>query len=172
MTPHTGAGKNRQSVMQTLQSDPELSQFAAAIPADLRTLLSQKGSSQWYTVFAPTNAVWSSTVSKYPGKAEDIARNHVMRNMFCKAALVANVKNLGPTMAKERLESDCSYGGQRTIRSQFGPPASVTRPDLVSSNGVVHAINQVLVPSRGETSNENVVIIDRLISDSRQFLNF
>lgn len=154
MTPHSTDKLKRSTVMELLDNNPQTQLFASSIPEDLRKMLAGKDTCLWFTVFAPNNDMWRPIKDADPEKAKLIARNHVLeRGMYCTAAIISRINELGPTFAGEYLQADIDKTGKRMVRAPGmpgGPWANVQKPDMMAGNGVVHLIDNVLRPRRSE----------------------
>ncbi|MGF1522167.1 MAG: fasciclin domain-containing protein [Leptolyngbyaceae cyanobacterium] len=131
------------NIVEVASSSPNFSTLVQAVQAaDLVDLLS---GSDPYTVFAPTNAAFDELPS---GVLDDLL---LPENQDLLADVLAYHVVPGEVMSSD-LQSgvvDTLNGG---LAVNVSPDqvivnnASVTQPDIPASNGVIHAINQVLVP--------------------------
>jgi uncharacterized surface protein with fasciclin (FAS1) repeats len=110
--------------------------------AGLAETLSGKGP---YTVFAPTDKAFkkvpAETLEALTNDPEALRRvllYHVVDGRY-PAARVASKRRI-PTLAGPRLEVQVRNGNVRV------GGARVITPDVRASNGVIHAINRVLIP--------------------------
>ncbi|MCU0418607.1 MAG: fasciclin domain-containing protein [Cyclobacteriaceae bacterium] len=135
-----------QSIVALAQSQSNLSSLVAALTKfpDLVTLLSGSGN---FTVFAPTNEAFTSllqtvgqtNIDDVPESVlESLLRYHVITSgavlstqLTAGAVETANGEDIAVTVA----------GGIR-----LNGATQVVTPDVRASNGVVHIVNQVLVP--------------------------
>ena len=111
--------------------------------AGLASTLSGKGP---FTVFAPTDAAFAkvpkstlSALAKDKAKLKAVLLYHVASGKVTASKVVKldSVKTLQGQSAKVRVSNGKVFiGGAR-----------VTSPDVMASNGVIHVINKVLIPS-------------------------
>jgi uncharacterized surface protein with fasciclin (FAS1) repeats len=129
---------------------------AAVKAADLATTLKSKGP---FTVFAPTNDAFAKlpagtvdTLLKPENKAKlaGILAYHVVAGALdAKTVLAAIKKGEGKavltTVAGGKLTASVE-AGKVVITDETGGKATVTATDLKATNGVIHAIDTVLLP--------------------------
>jgi uncharacterized surface protein with fasciclin (FAS1) repeats len=98
-----------------------------------------------YTVFAPTDAAFAKVpkatlqaLGKDKAKLRSVLLYHVAQGKLTAAKVVkrSSVKTLNGQSVRVRVS-----GGKVTIGG-----ARVTTPDVAASNGVIHVINEVLIP--------------------------
>lgn len=114
-----------------------------------------------FTVFAPTNAAFgklpAGTVDNLvkpenKGTLTGILTYHVVPGRLTAAGLMKAVKD-GDGMAKlktvqgEELTVKQAGPGKLSVTDAKGGAATVTIPDVLQSNGVIHVIDTVLLPS-------------------------
>ena len=113
-----------------------------------------------FTVFAPTNAAFAAlpagtvdTLLKPENKATltKVLTYHVVAGRMDAATLMAAIKAGGgkaplKTVAGGSLTASMS-GGHVMITDDKGDVASVTIADVIQSNGVIHVIDKVMLPS-------------------------
>jgi len=113
-----------------------------------------------FTVFAPTNAAFA----KLPAGAVDgllkpaakadlskVLTYHVVPGTMAAAQLSAAIKAAGgkaelTTVQGAKLTAT-EAGGKITLTDSKGGKSTVTQADVVQSNGVVHVVDSVLMPS-------------------------
>jgi uncharacterized surface protein with fasciclin (FAS1) repeats len=133
-----------EDIVATAQATPDLSTLVAAVTAaDLGSTLQGEGP---YTVFAPTNDAFAEiqdtvdTLLK-PENKDDLAnvlKYHVVEGAV-KAADLSDGQEI-TTVQGDKLP--VSIDGDTVKVGE----ATVTQPDVMASNGVVHVIDKVLVP--------------------------
>ncbi len=130
-------------IVQTVAAIPELATLVTAFKAaDLTGALGQAGP---FTVFAPTNDAFK-LVAGLPDmlKAENKERLvNILKAHVVSGKLTASDLRDGQTLT--------TLGGEELMVSVSGNKilingAEVTQPNLMAANGVVHVINQVLMP--------------------------
>ena len=140
------AAAGEQTIAQTVTSGAQFSTLAKLVKtAGLASTLAKPGP---YTVFAPTNAAFAKVPkSTLDGLLKDRA---ALRGVLLYHVVAGDV----PAAQVVKLRSAKTLNGKRVrIRvsggSVFVNSAQVTRPDVASSNGVIHVVNRVLVPPAG-----------------------
>lgn len=101
-----------------------------------------------YTFFAPDNEAYGKWVkgdqnySKDPKVLAKVLKYHVVKGKFT-AADLANKRAL-PTLEGENLMVNAKDG------KVMVDGAMVTHPDIQTSNGIIHVIDNVNIPERGK----------------------
>jgi transforming growth factor-beta-induced protein len=134
-----------QSVVQVAQGNNDLSTLEAALVKfpDLVTTLSGSGK---VTVFAPTDAAFENLLDAVGQSSLDDIPEDVLRDI-----LEYHVVS-GATLSTQLTNGEVTtVGGEKIMVSTSGGvtlngSASVTTADVPASNGVVHIIDEVLVP--------------------------
>jgi len=148
-----------ENLVEIAQGNSDFSILVEAVQAaGLVETLSGSGP---YTIFAPTNAAFDSipqaTRDELMGEAgqsdlADIVRYHAVRGRVDGATLMRDIEAAG----EEGYAIDTLGGGTLTatledgdvvLRDGGGTAATVTQTDLDATNGIVHAIDAVLMPS-------------------------
>ncbi len=136
------------NVVQTAQSLPQFSILVeAVIAANLQGTLSAPGP---FTVFAPTNDAFAALLTELGvTKAQLLANTalltkvltyHVVQGQFLKAEVPLDT-NIA-TVQGETLRVNSSL----VITDQRGRTSNIVVTDVLTSNGVVHAVNKVILP--------------------------
>lgn len=146
------------TIAQTIGQNADLSTFASAIKA--AGLEATMGGAQPYTVFAPSNAAFQKLPAgaaeglmqpASKGKLTGILTYHIVPG-------VVTAKDLSAAIEKGKGKAELATvggvnltatesGGVVTITDAKGGKAQVTKADLLQSNGVVHVVDSVLMPS-------------------------
>ena len=134
-----------QSIMEQAASNPDLSTFVTACKAaDLQSTLEGEGP---YTVFAPTNDAFASLTAgtleslllpENKDQLVAILSYHVIPG---KVASIDVTAGKSPTVQGE--EMDITIGDDDVIKVNN---ATVTAADVEATNGVMHVIDQVIMP--------------------------
>jgi len=137
-------------LLDVMDAVPEVSRMRAAIRrAGLDEMLSGPGP---FTVFAPSNTVWNTLPQPVRDGNPDAIRAFIAHNRLLTSALEARreqgvrmitgteVRLVGGTPQAPRLQ--VAREGQPQ-----GGSASITRGNILASNGVLHVIDGVLLPS-------------------------
>ncbi len=139
------ANKN---IVQTAQSLPDFSILVdAVVAADLQGTLSGAGP---FTVFAPTNAAFAAALTElgiskdalFANKAllTKILTYHVVPGRVLKADVP-----VGPNITTVEGET-FTVNASLKITDQAGRQAGIIATDVLTSNGVIHAIDKVILP--------------------------
>jgi uncharacterized surface protein with fasciclin (FAS1) repeats len=152
----TGETRN---IVEVAQNNPDFSTLVSAVTtAELGETLSGDGP---YTVFAPTNAAFEkipqATRDELMSEAgrEDltgILTYHVVEGETTAAALTAAIGAAGAdgyelTTVNGATLTATMDGDNVVLTDAAGNTATVTATDVDASNGVVHAIDTVLMPA-------------------------
>ena len=131
---------------------------AALKAADLVDTLKGPGP---FTVFAPTDEAFSKlpagtleNLLKPENKAKltGVLTYHVVPGRLSAAALMKDIKEGGgsaklKTVEGEELTIKSPAIGKITITDAKGDVSTVTIPDVMQSNGVIHVVDTVLIPA-------------------------
>jgi len=137
------------TVVQTAQTLPQFSLLVeAVVAADLATILSQPGP---FTVFAPTNDAFVALLQELGTTKEAL---------FANTALLRQVLTyhvLGGTVLKADVPvgtpittlqtGTFTVDGTLTLTDQRGRRSRLVATDVLASNGVIHVIDRVILPS-------------------------
>jgi uncharacterized surface protein with fasciclin (FAS1) repeats len=136
-----------QSITKTAAAAPQFSTLVALLKqAKLAGTLNAKGS---FTVFAPTNAAFKklpkstlNAVANDPALLKRVLLYHVLKGKAPAAKVVKlngkSVKTLAGQPVKIQIRNGKVFLNGKT---------QVVKTDLTASNGVIHVINKVLIPS-------------------------
>jgi uncharacterized surface protein with fasciclin (FAS1) repeats len=148
---------NKDIVDNAVNSKDHTTLVAAVKAAGLVDTLKSAGP---FTVFAPTNEAFAAlpagtvdTLLKPENKATlvKVLTYHVVAGKMDAATLMAAIKAGGgkaqlKTVAGGSLWASMS-GGHVMITDEKGDVATVTIPDVIQSNGVIHVIDKVMLPN-------------------------
>ncbi|XP_069029489.1 transforming growth factor-beta-induced protein ig-h3 [Embiotoca jacksoni] len=119
--------------------------FAAA---GLTTMLENEGQ---YTIFAPTNDAFEKippeTLNRIlgdPVALRDLLNYHILKHMQCAESIVSGTPM--ETLQGTMLEVGCD-GDQLTLNGK----AVISKKDQLGTNGVIHYINELLIPDSAKT---------------------
>ncbi|ALJ04420.1 beta-Ig-H3/fasciclin [Pseudalgibacter alginicilyticus] len=139
------------NIVETAQSVPELSILVeAAIKANLVDALTSSGDK---TILAPTNAAFSaflankgfSSLSEVPNDIlNQILLNHVIDGTNITSSSLIGNTGYTNTLADGPNTSKLSIYFNGTSGVVFNGEATVTTPDIQTSNGIVHIIDKVI----------------------------
>jgi transforming growth factor-beta-induced protein len=139
------------NVVQMAQSNPVFSVLVeAVVAADLASALSGPGP---FTVFAPTNDAFSAALVELGTTKDallanpalpDVLKYHVVGADLRAAAVVAAPK---PAVVPTLQGSSFSVDSSLAITDGNSRKATLLATDVIASNGVIHVIDKVLLPS-------------------------
>ena len=137
----------KDNIVEIAQATPELSTLVAVLTKfpDLVTALSSEGT---YTVFAPTNDAFAALLAAIGQSSADDVPESVLRtileyHVIATAAVMSGDLSDGQTaeaLSGEEISVAIDENGV------FISGAKVAVPDVEASNGVVHVIEDVMVP--------------------------
>ena len=157
-TPATPAAATG-TVVATAQGDPNFTTLVSAVQsAGLVETLNGAGP---FTIFAPTNAAFEKvpaatrdSLMAPAGKADltKILTYHVVPGRVDGAALAQQIQAGGgsatlTTVQGGTLTARVGADGAITLTDAEGGTAKVTQADVAATNGVIHAIDTVAMPS-------------------------
>ncbi|XP_041050165.1 transforming growth factor-beta-induced protein ig-h3 [Carcharodon carcharias] len=137
------------TIQDTLEVDDNFQQLRAAVAAaGLEEMLSQEGE---YTLLAPTDAAFSkippATLNRILGDPEalkSLLNYHILRKIQCAEAIISGAPM--ETLEGSSLEVGCD-GNSLTINGKN----IITNKDLLTTNGVIHTIDELLIPDSAKT---------------------
>lgn len=155
-----GGDEHGQSFKSTTTDDIVVTAASVPIFSTLVSLLQETGLDYElqkggpFTVFAPTNDAFASLLNPHgfatlgsllrPENRDELKKvlaYHVVRGEISSGAIIANGKMVGQTMAGVPI-TVCGYNKKVSAGS-----APVVKADIPCTNGVIHVIGSVLVPS-------------------------
>ncbi|MBF2066057.1 MAG: fasciclin domain-containing protein [Calothrix sp. C42_A2020_038] len=140
----TQMNAENENLLQVAQSSGSFTTLAQAVEAAGLTDTLSDGS---YTIFAPTDQAFSTSL---PEGALEFLLQPQNRDLL-QQVLTYHVVPGRVTSDNLRTGSVRTLGGgvavRRTSERVIVNNASVTQPDIKASNGVIHAVNRVLLPS-------------------------
>ncbi|KAJ3587351.1 hypothetical protein NHX12_010949 [Muraenolepis orangiensis] len=137
------------TVHSFIDTDDDLETLRTALAAaGLTTMLESEGQ---YTVFAPTNEAFEKippdTLNRILGDPialRDLLNYHILKHMQCAESVVTGTPM--ETLQGTVLEVGCD-GDHMTLNNK----AIITKTDQLGTNGVVHYINELLIPDSAKT---------------------
>lgn len=152
-----GKKKAKSNIVETAVATESLSTLVAAVKAaDLVGTLSGDGP---FTVFAPTNDAFAGLpagtvetllMPENKGQLTTVLTSHVVSGKFKAKNIVKLAQDNGgsvqiPTVSGAMLTAILS-GDTLFVKDEQGGLASVALADVMTSNGVVHVVDKVLLP--------------------------
>lgn len=147
------------TVVEVAQGNADFSTLVSAVTsADLAGTLGGAGP---FTVFAPTNAAFEKipaatrdSLMAPAGKADltKILTYHVVPGRVDAATLMQQIQAGGGSAALTTVEGGtltarAGAGGSVTLTDENGGVSRVVQTDVAASNGVIHAIDTVVMPN-------------------------
>ncbi|XP_054647974.1 transforming growth factor-beta-induced protein ig-h3 [Dunckerocampus dactyliophorus] len=137
------------NVHMLIDVDDDLETLRTAIAAaGLTNILENEGQ---YTIFAPTNEAFEKippeTLNRIlgdPVSLRDLLNYHILKNMRCAESIVSGTPM--ETLQGTVLEVGCD-GDEMTLNGK----AIITKKDQLGTNGVIHYINELLIPDSAKT---------------------
>lgn len=145
----TSMAKEAGTIVEVAQGNPDFSTLVAALTAaDLVETLSGEGP---FTVFAPTNAAFEALPAGLLEKLLLPANKAILTKILTYHVVPSKV------MAADVMAGDVTTveGSTFAITTEGGVKvntSNVTATDVAASNGVIHVIDAVLVPSSVDVS--------------------
>ena len=137
----------QKDIAQVAASSPQFTTLVSLLKKAGLVGALEKGT---YTVFAPTNAAFAklpkstlAAVAKDPALLQKVLTYHVIKGR----APAAKVATLDGKSVKT-LEGQAVKVSIRGGKVYLNGSTRVTKTDVMASNGVIHVINNVLVPYR------------------------
>jgi transforming growth factor-beta-induced protein len=138
------------SIAATASADPQFSILVQALlKADLATTLDKAGT---YTVFAPTNTAFNALFTKLGVTGIDQLSDDALRPILLYHVLGAKAVSSGLSSSYVSTLSPAVDGRFVSLKVdvmngvKLNSSANVTKADIMASNGVIHVIDQVLLP--------------------------
>uniref|UniRef100_A0A8C8SHB8 Transforming growth factor-beta-induced protein ig-h3 n=1 Tax=Pelusios castaneus TaxID=367368 RepID=A0A8C8SHB8_9SAUR len=137
------------TIQQIIETEESLETLQAAVAASgLNTLLENDGQ---FTLLAPTNEAFEKipkeTLTRILGDPEalkDLLNHHILKSAMCAEAIIAGLSM--ETLEGTILEVGCT-GEELTLN---GRPI-IANKDVIATNGVVHFVNELLIPDSAKT---------------------
>ncbi|KAI5629159.1 periostin, partial [Silurus asotus] len=152
------------SIRDVIQSNEELQMFNKAVNAE-SSLLEKLGKPGHYTLFAPTNKAFeqldSAVLERILGDTtvlQAFLNYHLLSSVQCSEAIMTGTAY--ETLEGSVVEIGCD-GDSLTINGI----KMVLKKDIITSNGVIHLIDQVLIPDSAKQVIELVGDSQRMFGD-------
>ena len=147
-----GGGDDLANIVETAKADPKLSILVeAVVAADLATTLSGPGP---FTVFAPSNDAFAALLTELGlTKAQLLADKPLLTAVLTYHVLPARVLASGVPLGKAvttvqgGIFKVDAVGAGLVITDGRNRTSNITATNLLTSNGVVHVIDKVLLPA-------------------------
>ncbi|XP_060621305.2 transforming growth factor-beta-induced protein ig-h3 [Anolis sagrei] len=132
------------NILQIVEVEEDLETLLTAVTAaGLNSLLEKEGQ---YTLLAPTNEAFEkipqetlNRILRDPEALKDLLSNHILKSAMCAEAIIAGLSM--ETLEGNMLEIGCN-GDELTLN---GRPI-IANKDVMATNGVIHFVNELLIP--------------------------
>jgi transforming growth factor-beta-induced protein len=133
------------NIVQMAQVNPVFSTLVGAVvAANLQGTLSGAGP---FTVFAPTNDAFAAIQSTVAGLSTAQLTQVLTYHVLPAQVLAANIPFGTPVATVQGETITINAGTPPTITDKTATPASIVATDVRASNGVIHVIGKVLIPT-------------------------
>ncbi|KAF5906691.1 transforming growth factor-beta-induced protein ig-h3, partial [Clarias magur] len=155
------------NIQSFLDTDEDLTKLQKAVDdASLNSLMENEGS---YTLFAPTNEAFEKIPKEMldriindPVALKELLNYHILKSMHCAESIVAGTPL--ETLQGTVLEVGCD-GEAMTLNGK----SIVTSTDKLGTNGVVHYINELLIPDSVKTLKELAESVPQVSTATKLF---
>lgn len=132
------------NIVQMAQVNPVFSTLVeAVVQADLQGTLSSTGP---FTVFAPTNEAFAAIASTVAGLSDTQLATVLTYHVLADQVLAADIP-FGTPVATAAGQNITINQSPLTITDTTATPAPIVATDVRASNGVIHVVGKVLIPS-------------------------
>lgn len=143
-TTDTAAGAGEETVVEIVQQDASFSTLDQAIQAaELEDVLGAEGP---YTVFAPTDEAFAALPPETLDQLLQPENQDALRQILTYHVVPGSITSPSVTPGEISTVEGSSLVVDSAAGEVLVDGARVTQPDIIASNGVVHAIDQVLLP--------------------------
>jgi uncharacterized surface protein with fasciclin (FAS1) repeats len=144
----TGTAQSTQNLAQTLANNTKLTNFTSLLKKANITQLLTVGN---YTIFAPDDAAFSkvdaSTLARWQNNTTELS-NVLWYHIVPKKLLSSNFTGSGTLATVNGYSLPYSVNGT-TLKVDN---ATVTKPDINATNGVIHVIDSVMIPPKANAT--------------------
>ena len=133
------------NIVQMAQVNPIFTTLVnAVVTANLQGTLSGAGP---FTVFAPTNDAFAAIQSTVAGLTTAQLTKVLTYHVLGSQVLAANIPFGSPITTVEGETLTINAGNPPTITDRTATPAPIVATDVRASNGVIHVVSKVLIPT-------------------------
>jgi transforming growth factor-beta-induced protein len=134
------------NVVQMAQANPAFSTLVGAVvSANLQGALADPAAT--LTVFAPTNDAFAAIASTVAGLTPTQLTTVLTYHVLGSQVLAAGIPFGTPVATLSGQQITINAGTPPTITDTTATPASIVATDVRASNGVIHVIGKVLIPT-------------------------
>jgi uncharacterized surface protein with fasciclin (FAS1) repeats len=136
----------------------EFSILIAALEAATPSVMKRLSGEKQYTVFAPTDAAFLALLDELGVTAEQLLSDQALVTKVLRYHIVRGNLDSTEVLAKERIRT--LQGGRLSqdngVLTDFnGRTANIIQTDIQASNGVIHVIDQVVLPNLAPDSDDD-----------------
>jgi uncharacterized surface protein with fasciclin (FAS1) repeats len=135
-----------------MEDNAETGEFSILIQAlqaanpDILRMLSRTGE---YTVFAPTDEAFAALLDELDVTAEELLSDKMMLSRVLRYHIVRGTLDAETVMASERLrtlQGGWIFQNEGVLTDANGRTANIIAVDIPAANGIIHVIDNVLLP--------------------------
>jgi len=139
----------------------EFSILIAALQAANPDILERLSSEKEYTVFAPTDAAFLALLDELGVTAEQLLSDKPMLSRVLRYHIARGELEASEVLAKKRirtLQGGRLWQNAGVLTDANGRTSSIVQTDIQASNGIIHVIDNVLLPKPKPTQVEGSII--------------
>ena len=139
----------------------EFSILIAALQAANPDILKKLSSDREYTVFAPTDAAFTALLAELGVTAEQLLSDKLMLSRVLRYHIARGELEAAEVLASDRIRT--LQGGRLwqaggVLTDANGRTANIIQTDIQASNGVIHVIDNVVLPKPKPTNVEGSIV--------------
>ena len=139
----------------------EFSILIAALQAANPDILQKLSSDREYTVFAPTDAAFTALLAELGVTAEQLLSDKMMLSRVLRYHIARGELEAAEVLASDRIRT--LQGGRLwqaggVLTDANGRTANIVQTDIQASNGVIHVIDNVVLPKPKPTNVEGSIV--------------
>ena len=139
----------------------EFSILIAALQAANPDILKKLSSDREYTVFAPTDAAFTALLAELGVTAEQLLSDKPMLSRVLRYHIARGELEAAEVLASDRIRT--LQGGRLwqaggVLTDANGRTANIVQTDIQASNGVIHVIDNVVLPKPKPTNVEGSIV--------------
>ena len=139
----------------------EFSILIAALQAANPDILRKLSSDREYTVFAPTDAAFTALLAELGVTAEQLLSDKQMLSRVLRYHIARGELEAAEVLASDRIRT--LQGGRLwqaggVLTDATGRTANIIQTDIQASNGVIHVIDNVVLPKAKPTNVEGSIV--------------
>lgn len=155
------AGNIVEVVLAANAETGEFSILIAALQAANQDVIGRLNSDREFTVFAPTDAAFTALLAELGVTAEQLLSDKMMLSRVLRYHIARGELEAAEVLASDRIRT--LQGGRLwqaggVITDANGRTANIVQTDIQASNGVIHVIDNVLLPKPKPTEVEGSII--------------